>query len=882
MTLVIVESSGKVDKIQHILGKDYTIMACWGHIIDLDKHNISINFDDNFEPKYSVIEGKEDVIRKLKKTYDKLDDILLATDMDREGEMIAWSLARELGLKNPKRIVFTEITKKGLTDAVKSPSKINNNIVDAQKLRRLLDRIIGYRISPLLWKSIGGGGLSAGRVQSVVVKLIIEKENEITKFFDEDSDTFFKTTGEFIDKNKRVFKSHLYTTNTKYQDDDDEKSIKSDSSSDSSEEDSEMRNGKLAKIKKADDARNVMKYIMKSSFKISAIGEKESIRKPSAPFTTSTLQQEASRKYGFTSKRTMLAAQHLYEAGHITYMRTDSVNLSDEALKTIGDFIVNKYGKEYHKKMNYSSKAKNTQEAHEAIRPTEPATIGISANSKSKIDSDEVRLYSLIWKRAVASQMTPAKFNVVSIQIDINQLDEPKNKHLKDYYFMTQIEKNIFLGFLAVYNLTNTENDDDNDQDEKVDINMTIPTVGTSLKPQSIVSTQDYKRPPVRYNEATLVGKLDPKNLNIGRPSTYASIIEKIQKTGYVNKEDNEGKEKKSLVIKWDGENKLKEDTHKVILGKDKNKFVPTSLGILVTDFLVKHFPEIMDYKFTATMENNLDDVADGKLKWNKVLDKFYKTFQPLVEKLDKTIKVKEIVDNHEKSLGVHPETGKKIVATIAKFGPIVKMAKEGENKWDYAPIKKPLTLEKITLDDAVKLFEFPKILGKYEKKVVTLNRGKFGYYLRVGSDKDAMTVALPEDDMDDFDLDDAIAAIEEKNKKNLWSGKDDKTRYIVLDGQYGRYISAHPLKGKSKGKTCKLPEGIEPSDLTVEKVIEIMANSWSNKKSKKTTTKKGSKKENNSDDDQKPKKVSTKKAESKPKKAQVKKMIITADIDDD
>ena len=369
MTLVIVESSGKIDKIQHILGDNYTIMACWGHIIDLDKHNMSINFDDNFEPKYSVIEGKEDVIRKLKKTYDKLDDILLATDMDREGEMIAWSLARELGLKNPKRIVFTEITKKGLTDAVKSPSKINNNIVDAQKLRRLLDRIIGYRISPLLWKSIAGGHLSAGRVQSVVVKLIIEKENEITKFFNEDTDTFFKTAGDFIDKHKRVFKSQLYTTNKKYQEDDDEKSILSDGDSESenkytekknkkskhdssddessddeeSDDDSDIKTGKVAKIKKADDARNVMKYIMKSSFKISAIGEKDSIRKPSAPFTTSTLQQEASRKYGFASKRTMLAAQHLYEAGHITYMRTDSVNLSDEALKTIGYFIVGKY-----------------------------------------------------------------------------------------------------------------------------------------------------------------------------------------------------------------------------------------------------------------------------------------------------------------------------------------------------------------------------------------------------------------------------------------------------------------------------------------------------------------------------------------------------------
>jgi len=890
MTLVIVESNGKVDKIQKILGNNYTVMACFGHIIDLGKHDMSINFSNNFEPIYEVIGGKEDTIRKITKAYNKSDDILLATDMDREGEMIAWSLERELGLKNPKRIMFTEITKKGLTDAVKKPRKIDYNIVDAQKLRRVLDRIIGYRISPLLWKSINGGGLSAGRVQSVVVRLIIEKEDEITKFFNSDTDTFFKTAGEFVDKTKRIFKSQLYTTNKKYQEKDDEKLIKSDSNNDSESdsddesnsssgsEDDELKNGKLAKIKKVDDAKNVMKYIMKSTFKISAIGEKDSIRKPSAPFTTSTLQQEASRKYGFTSKRTMNAAQHLYEAGHITYMRTDSVNLSDEALKTIGEFIVSKYGKEYHKKMNYSSKAKNTQEAHEAVRPTEPKTAGISEDDKTKIGKDEIKLYSLIWRRAIASQMSPAKFNIMSIQIDISKLD--------DYYFLTQIEKNIFLGFLAVYNLTNTENDEDDNEtnnDDKVDTNVTIPKVGTVLNPKSVISTQDFKRPPVRYNEATLVGKLDPKNLNIGRPSTYATIIEKIQKANYVIKEDNAGKTKESLIMKWDGESsKIKETTTKVVLGKDKNKFVPTSLGILVNDFLMENFPDIMDYKFTATMETHLDDVAEGKLKWNKVLDKFYKTFQPLIDNLDKTIKKKDMIDKHEKELGIHPETGMKIVATIAKFGPIVKMAKEGENKWDIAPIKKPLTLEKVTLEDAVKLFEFPKTLGKYEKKTVTLNRGKFGYYLKIGSDKDAPKVALSinEEDIDDFDIDDAITSIEEKNKKNLWSDKDAKQTYVVLEGQYGKYISVKLLKGKAKAKNYKLPDGIDLDKLTLEKVREIMSNSYSKSSSNAKNQKINSKKVNNTDDDntdKKPKKVANKKPSPKASK---KKIIVVEDDD--
>ena len=840
MILVICESGGKIEKIQHILGDNYIVIASYGHIIDLDKHDISINFSDNFQPIYKVLDGKEIVISKLQKAFSKCDDVLLATDKDREGEMIAWSLARELKIDNPKRIAFTSITKKDLLDAVKHPCKINNDLVDAQKLRRLLDRIIGYRISPLLWKSIGSGQLSAGRVQSVVVKLIIEKENEIKDFFKCDSVSFFKTYGEFMDKNKKIFKSYLY--------------IK--------DQDGDIKKGKISQIIKLEEAKIVMKQIMKSSFKISDFNERESLRYPSPPFTTSTLQQEASRKYGFSAKRTMTTAQHLYEAGFITYMRTDSMNLSDEALKSIGDFVISKYNNEYYKKTNYTSKVKNTQEAHEAVRPTDVKVLGISDNSKSKIGVDEIKLYSLIWKRSVASQMTPAKFNIISIQIDISKCN--------DYYFVSQIEKNIFPGFLTVYNLSNIEHDDKNDDDknddnkndddkndDKNDDDIIIPKIGSKLDIKIVNSTQEYKRPPTRYNEATLISKIDPKNLNIGRPSTYASIIDKIQNTGYVNKEDNEGIEKESIVLSWDGEAKIEEDIKKIILGNDKNKFVPSSLGILVNDFLIQYFPNIMDYKFTADMEDQLDDVASGKLKWNIVLENFYKTFQLLIEKLNNTIKPKEIVDKYERVLGNHPESGKKIVATIAKYGSIVKLIdNEKKSKSIIAPIKKPLTLENITIVDALKLFEFPKTLGKYGKKIATLNRGKYGYYLKVGEIK--ISLDITEEDISEFDIDDAIKAIAEKNKNILWQIEDATNNYIILDGKYGKYINTKPLKGKKKAKNYKLPEDINIDDLTLEKILDIISNSYKNRGRKKSTKQKPI--DENNETDKKPKKVIKKK----------------------
>ena len=835
--LVIVESPGKISKIGHILGDSYIVDASVGHIIDLDKKNMSIDFE-TFEPHYKIIDGKESVVSKLKSKYKKCSDCLIAADEDREGEMIAWSLARELGIKNAKRIVFNSITKDELLKAIKNPRKIDQNIVDAQKLRRMLDRIIGYRLSPLLWKNIGAGKSSAGRVQSVVVKLVIEKENEINSFFEKDTSSEFKTSGMFLNK-KNILKSQLYTTKKQLTNDSDsDESSESNSASESStseddsdgsareddrdgsasEDEGKIKKGTLSKINKYKDVMLIMTNISKSIFKISGISKKESIQKPSPPFITLTLLQEGSRKLGFNSKRTMMAAQHLYEGGYITYMRTDSTNLSDEALKIIGDYVISKYGKEYYKKTNYITNDKGAQEAHEAIRPTDPKKTGLSNDPAHKIGSDEIRLYNLIWKRSVASQMSPAKFKIIGIQINISKLD--------NYYFESIIKTITFKGFLTVYDLENLEEENDDD-DEIQNDDIVIPKIGTILDAKEVLTIQDYKKPPVRYNEPSLTGKI--KNLNIGRPSTYPAIMIKIQDAGYVKRDDVDGIEKECKTIEWKGE-KIKENTKKINLGKEKNKFVPTEMGITINNFLNTHFPEIMDYKFTADMEDNLDKVASGKLKWNKILKEFYEKFQPLVDKLNEGAKM-EFIDKEAIELGVHPEYGYKIIATNAKFGAIVKMI--GEGKPIIAPIKKPMTIKKITLEDALKLLEYPRLLGKYERKNVLLYKGQYGFYLKVGeTDKYALKVL--EEDIGEFELKDALQIIEEKNKSYIWHGQDEKNKYIVLDGQYGKYIRIIPLKGKSKGSNCKLSPSEDIKKLNLDRVKEIIKENKSKPKFKK------------------------------------------------
>lgn len=766
--LVIVESPGKIEKIQQILGNNYVVMASVGHIIDLDKRSMSVDIDNNFEPQYKIIEGKEGIIEKLRVAHNKAQYTLLASDEDREGEMIAWSLAYVLEIDRPKRIVFNSITHNAIIEAVNNPTSINQNLVNAQKLRRILDRIIGYKLSPLLWRTLGSK-LSAGRVQSVVVRLIVEREEEIKQFFELDTPYHYKVVGEFSVKDIVLSKTQLY------------------------------HNGEIAKIEKHNGAKSVMSKMTKSIFTVASTTTKNGTRKPSAPFTTSTLQQEAFNKMGFNPKRTMRAAQNLYEAGFITYMRTDSVSLSPEAMNKIEDYILNTYGEEYYNPVTYKSKSKNTQEAHEAIRPSDPKMKNIMEDGK--IGNDEIKLYNLIWKRTIASQMAPAKIKTHTIMIDISKLPE--------YNFVSQTETVVFKGFLEVYGGEKTK--------EKYDIQN-----GTQLEPINITAAQVYQKPPSRYNDASLVNKLDPSNLNIGRPSTYATIIEKIQTTGYVVKQDHEGVSKDAVVITWDG-NELVETVEPVIIGRDEGYFSPTHLGITVTNFLINNFAEIMDYKFTAKVEEQLDDVAMGKEMWNKVLKKFYQKFQSLIDRIDEVG-----VTEKGRVLGIHPETNEEIIVSEGRYGPILKMSKPGRKTPIIAPIKH-INPDKITLEEAIEILSYPKDLGKYDRKKVTLNRGKYGYYIKIGKEKISIKPELI-NNPDEFSMDDVNAIMENIKKKALWEGKDGGVTYTVLEGPYGKYIR---VTKNGKKSNVKLPQDIDLDTLEIETVKSIVEEATSKPKKK-------------------------------------------------
>ena len=809
--LVIVESPGKIKKIQDILGDSYVVSASVGHIIDLAAKTMSIDIENNFKPEYEILSGKESIVKQLKALSKTSSDILLATDEDREGEMIAWSLAYTLGINNAKRIAFNSITEKELLNAVKNPRKIDMDLVDAQKSRRILDRLVGYEISPLLWKSIGQS-LSAGRVQSVVSRLIIDREKDIKEFLSKEIKSAFKFKAIF---NKNIISS-LYQTKKPDGnidgniDSSDIDSIDTDSHVEQDKQtanDSEKISGTLLKGYKAiilteKMARELLKKMSESEYKIIGKGEKLKFKNPSPPFTTSTLQQESSRKLGFAVKRTMMAAQNLYEAGHITYMRTDSTNLSEEALKSIGQYILDVYGKSYHVEKNYKGKSKNTQEAHEAIRPTHIEIKGLSESGK--IGSDELKLYQLIWKRAIASQMAPAKFSVATTHISISKL--------KDYYYSTEIDTLIFDGFLKVYNLKNLEETDE------TNISTKIPQLGEKLQCSNITATQEYERPEPRYDEASLINKLDPKNLNIGRPSTYATIINKIQERGYIIKKDNEGIEKDSMQLIFDGK-KIEDSKFKISLGKDIGRLTPTPLGKIVTEFLIQYFPEIMDYKFTSDMEQKLDDVAEGKLVWSNLMDKFYNTeFHPIIENLKKE-KIK-FVDKDRKVIGKDPTSGEDIIVTMRRYGPVV-MIEKGKKTLNIAPIKAPLTVDTITLENAIEILSYPKLLGKYEKKDIYLYRGKYGFYSKCG-DKNINLSKFENEE--DITVDVISELIKEVKKKYLWEGSEGKIEYKVLEGPYGKFINIKDMSKKlAKPLNIKFPEGIEIKDLTLDKIKNLV-----------------------------------------------------------
>ena len=850
--LVIVESPGKIKKLQAILGDKYIVMASKGHIIDLHPKKMSINIENKFDPEYYIMGSfetdkskkrfldKTEIVNELKKVAKKASDVLLAADEDREGEMIAWSVAKELNLdvKKAKRIAFNSITKTELEKAIKNPRTIDMDLVDAQKSRRILDRLIGFEISPILWKSIGAS-LSAGRVQSVVVRLLIDKENEIKEFLQKENTSYFKFNGLFeVSKNKKL-NSTLYEkkakktakTSTKTTKTTKAKSKKTETKETEQEEKSDIKFEK-AKIDNESTARTLMKSLMKSEFTIKDIIEKDSLKQPSPPFTTSTLVQEAARKIGFTVKRTNSAAQKLYEAGYITYMRTDSVNLSSEALENIKKFILEKYGKEYHRGLNYEAKSKNTQEAHEACRPTDVFVENVKEGGK-EIGSDESKLYNLIWKRSVASQMPPAKIKLTDIIIDPSKVAE--------YSFISQISNIDFPGFLLVYNVKNLEKESNNDGegegedngdenkeiDEDTLVDIKLPKIGTKLDVDNITGEQEYQKPQTRYNEASLVNKLDPKNLNIGRPSTYGSIINTIQERNYVIMSNIEGIEKDSILMEWNGGDKMKESVNKVLIGKENNKLIPTSLGILVTDFLIKNFNQIVDYKFTALMEELLDKIAEGKKVWHTVLQEFYDTFHPIVKKL---LESKSTVKSDmTRVIGNHPTLGHEIVATIAKFGAVIKMCTT-KTKCIYAPIKEPLTKDTITLEQALKLLEYPKELGKHDGMQISLNKGKHGLYLKWGDVK-ASIEGLPEEiiikDKENITFDEAVQVIKNKRKNVLWEKNDAKVMYTILKGPYGNYIDINDTSKKIKKKSLKVPlkdiEDDKIKDLTLDKVKELI-----------------------------------------------------------
>ena len=670
--LVIVESPAKAQTIQKYLGKDFRVESSYGHIADLPKKNMGIKIDNNFEPEYVISPDKKEVVKNLKKITSKVDMVWLASDEDREGEAIAWHLFHSLGLKkeNTRRIVFNEITKKAIQKAIENPRAIDQDLVNAQQARRILDRLVGFEMSPVLWKKVKPG-LSAGRVQSVAVRLIVEREKEIIGFEPQNS---FKFVAIFSTSDGKSFQATLDHEFDTYE-----------------------------------EAKKHIEKCVDAEFKVAEVETRPGKRNPAAPFTTSTLQQEASRKLGYPVARTMRVAQQLYEQGLITYMRTDSVNLSDDALAASHQMIVKEYGEKYAQTRKYKSKSKGAQEAHEAIRPTN------FEQAQFEGDYSMSRLYDLIWKRTVASQMAEAKLERTTISVE--------NNKEKQYLYKGKGEVILFDGFLKVYQ-------EGNDDDEPAETGMSIlPKVkkDDKLDAQSIKGTEKFTRNPPRYTEASLVRKLE--DLGIGRPSTYAPTISTIQKREYVEVVNLEGDQRDLRVLEL-GESGVEEKKETETYGADKKKLKPTDVGIVVNDFLVDYFKTIMDYQFTANVEEDFDEIAAGKKVWHKVLQDFYKPFHDTVEDVEENAERA----TGERLLGVDPESGKNMYARIGRYGPMIQIGEvEDEEKPKFASLNPSQNILTITFDEAIKLFDLPKDLGEYEGEEVAVNVGRFGPYVRFG-----------------------------------------------------------------------------------------------------------------------------------------------------
>ncbi|HIX54047.1 MAG TPA: type I DNA topoisomerase [Candidatus Sphingobacterium stercoripullorum] len=767
--LLIVESPAKAKTIEGYLGKDFLVKSSYGHIRDLVKTDDAIDVENDFAQNYEVPSDKKAIVSELKKLSKQAETVWLASDEDREGEAISWHLFETLKLDHDKakRIVFHEITKPAILNAIKNPREIDYNLVNAQQARRVLDRLVGFELSPVLWKKVKPS-LSAGRVQSVAVRLIVEREREIIAF---KPDSAYRIIATFqVEGSKERFKAEL-----------------------------------PQRFKTKQEALDFLKACLGAEFKVDTLETKPAKRRPAAPFTTSTLQQEASRKLGFSVGRTMQVAQRLYEAGKITYMRTDSVNLSETALMAAEEEINKAYGAKYHKRRHYKTKASGAQEAHEAIRPT------YFSMHTTDGDSSERRLYDLIWKRAIASQMSDAEFEKTTAKISISTREERLNA-------VGEVLK--FDGFLKVY----FESVDDDELSEKDADNTLLPPLvkGQTLNLNHIVGTERFSRPPARYNEATLVKKLE--DLGIGRPSTYAPTISTIQNRGYVVKEERDGKERSySVLTLKDGD--IGEATQTEITGAERNKLFPTDIGILVNDFLVEHFQGVIDYHFTASVEKEFDEIAHGQKDWTEMLRNFYKPFHSEVED---TLKNADRASS-ERILGEDPKSGKQILVRVGKYGPLVQMgSSDDEEKPRYASLRKGQMIETISLEEALELFKLPKKVGEYEDKEMTVAIGRFGPYVRHNN----LFFSIPKGrDPLDVTKEEAIEIIEEKRKKDrekiikVFSENPDAR---IENGRWGPFIRF----GK---QNIKIPKGTEIESITYEQVEKWAEESKGGKKGKKS-----------------------------------------------
>lgn len=765
--LVIVESPAKAKTIEKFLGKEYKVMSSCGHIRDLSKKDFSIEGNHTFEPEYEISPDKTEIVENLRKAASKAKTVWLASDEDREGEAIAWHLYVVLGLKpeNTRRIVFHEITKPAILNAIEHPRDIDLNLVDAQQARRLLDRIVGFELSPVLWKKIKPA-LSAGRVQSVAVRLIVERENEIRNF---KTESYYRVTARFLSPDGETVKAEL--------------------------------SKRLADEKEAEA---FLSDCADASFKVTDVTVRPIKKSPAPPFTTSTLQQEASRRLGFTVSQTMMVAQHLYEAGHITYMRTDSLNLSALALKSISDEIKSSMGERYLKTRHYHTKSKGAQEAHEAIRPTYIDKHDIEGSQQEK------RLYALIWKRTIASQMADAELEKTTVDIEPSAREE---------HFTAQGEVVRFDGFLRVY----SESSDD--APAEMSEGMLPPLKkGDTLGLKEMTAAERYTQHPPRYTEATLVKKME--ELGIGRPSTYAPTISTIQQREYVEKSNLEGTPRTFTTLTLEKGKVSKSDTTSTV-GADKGKLMPTDIGIVVNDFLTDNFPNVLNYNFTADLEERFDLVAEGKAQWKKEIRGFYDVFHPEVERAN-DMRLEHKVG--ERVLGTDPASGKPVSVKIGRFGPVVQIGEStDEEKPRFASLRKDQSVFDITLADALKLFELPRDLGSFEDETVTVAAGRFGPYIRHAG----KFVSIPRTLSPlDITLDEAVELIKAKREadsKKLVKTFDEDPELQILNGRYGMYLSY-------KKSNYKLPKTVEdPAALTREECLAIIESQES--KPRRTST---------------------------------------------